>query len=526
MRSGDLRDAHQHCLAILKLDRTHADAWFLCAVIAAHNGQVEKSTEILRQAIALAPDNPEYHTELGKQLLALHRHREALAAAVAALDLAPKTLPVLNTLGTVFSHLGEHQQALGCYRNAVTILAGRKPGHPMPEPEWQAELYFNLGTALNFTGELQQAEKAFEQALAIQPRYYKAHSALSQLRRQTSERNHIERLLALKQTVSSAGEQLHIGHALAKEYEDLEDYPEAMASLEWGKSLQAGEVHYSPGEDAVLFETVEKAFHKRLFEDSNRSCDNAEPIFIVGMPRTGTTLVERILASHSEVYAAGELQNFPLQVKRMTGTTGRDVLDAATLEKSTQLEVAELGQRYLDSTRPRTGHTAHFIDKLPLNFFYLGLIHLALPNAKLICLRRDPMDTCLSNYRQLFATDFKYYYYSYDLLDCGRYYLRFDQLMRHWREVMPGAVHELRYEELVMDPERCARELLAFCDLPWEARCLEFHQSSDSVATASASQVRRPIYRDAINRWQRYGESLTPLYGLLSSAGCYRRGED
>jgi hypothetical protein len=146
---------------------------------------------------------------------------------------------------------------------------------------------------------------------------------------------------------------------------------------------------------------VEKAFHKGLFKSNIKGCDSTEPVFIVGMPRTGTTLVERMLASHTRVFAAGELQNFPLQVKRLTETPSADVLDVPTLENSVQLNMVELGQRYLDSTRPRTGHTAHFIDKLPLNFLYLGLIHLALPGAKLICLRRDPMDTCLSNYRQL-----------------------------------------------------------------------------------------------------------------------------
>ena len=187
-------------------------------------------------------------------------------------------------------------------------------------------------------------------------------------------------------------------------------------------------------------------------------CDNREPIFIVGMPRTGTTLVEQILGGHSQVYAAGELLNFPQPVKRLSGTASADVLDIETLERATQLDMASLGAHYIDSTRPRTGHTTHFIDKLPLNFMYLGLIKLALPNAKLICLRRDPMDTCLSNYRQLFGANFKYYHYNYDLLDCGRYYLEFDRLMRHWHEVMPGAVFEVQYEALVTNPEQVAEK--------------------------------------------------------------------
>jgi hypothetical protein len=221
------------------------------------------------------------------------------------------------------------------------------------------------------------------------------------------------------------------------------------------------------------------------------------------------------------VYAAGELLNFPQAVKRLSDTASVDVLDFETLERATQLDMTSLGAHYIDSTRPRTGHRTHFIDKLPLNFIYLGLIKLALPNAKLICLRRDPMDTCLSNYRQLFGANFKYYHYNYDLLDCGRYYLEFDRLMRHWHEVMPGAVFEVQYEALVTNPEQVAKNLLAHCELPWEDQCLSFQQRKASVATASAVQVRQGIYTSSVNRWQRYGDAMLPLYELLKSAGFY-----
>jgi hypothetical protein len=152
---------------------------------------------------------------------------------------------------------------------------------------------------------------------------------------------------------------------------------------------------------------------------------------------------------------------------------------------------------------------------------YIGLIKLALPGAKIICLRRDPMDTCLSNYRQLFATQFKYYHYNYELLDCGRYYLQFDRLMRHWQSALPDGLFELHYEALVENPEREARKLLAYCELPWEAECLAFNRRSGSVATASAVQVRQSIYSSSINRWQRYGDAMQPLYRLLQAAGVY-----
>jgi Tfp pilus assembly protein PilF len=524
MAEGRFREAHQHCLAILKLDQTHADAWFLCGVIAAHNGQTGKAVEIFRKAIKLTPANTEYRAELGKQLIVLREPEQALQAAGEALALEPNDLPTLNTLGTVFSHCGEHSRALICFERAVHALQSKNDTTGL-SGDWQADLYFNMAASLQFAGQFEKAEESYEQALRLKPRMYKAYSALSQLKRQTPEKNHLGHLLSLSNDISTAVDQLHLGHAIAKEQEDLEQYEDSLASLAWAKQGQAAKIGYKAETDTALFDTIERLFNAKLFSGKNtrqHGFDNPEPIFIVGMPRTGTTLVEQILSSHSQVYAAGELQNFPLQVKRMTGSASTDMLDTEVLSQSLQLDMSTLGSDYIDSTRPRTGHTPHFIDKLPMNFMYLGLIKLALPNAKLICLRRDPMDTCLSNYRQLFATNFKPYYYNLNLIDCGRYYIQFGRLMRHWREVMPGSVFELHYEALVDEPEKVSREVLAHCGLPWEDQCLEFNRRKTSVATASAVQVRNAIYQSSVNRWQRFGDALQPLYELLKSAGYYQ----
>jgi hypothetical protein len=239
------------------------------------------------------------------------------------------------------------------------------------------------------------------------------------------------------------------------------------------------------------------------------------------MPRTGTTLVERILSSHPAVFAAGELTNFALVLKRMARTPSNRVLDPETLAAAAALDAARLGEAYVESTRPRTGHTPRFIDKMPLNFFYAALIHRALPSAKIVCLRRGALDACLSNYRQLFATSFSYYNYSFDLLDTGRYYVEFDALARHWRQVLPSASYrEVRYEEIVEHTEREARALVEFCGLEWDPACLAFHENATPVATASSVQVRRPIYRTSLERWRKYEREIEPLRELLAAAGC------
>ncbi len=514
---GDLRECHQHCLAVLKLDPEFADAWFLCGVIAGENGLRGKAVQIFENAIRLDPNQAEYHAELGKYLLTLEEPERALAAARAAEQLKPSGAVLLNTLATLLSHCGEHASALTYFSEAGELVkAGRSPA----SAHWISEFYFNWSASLQFDGNFDAARGCLETAIDHRPDYFRAHFALASLDRQTPQSNHIDRLSALKPRAISPRDRLHIGHALAKEQEDLEDYASALESLAWAKADHRTATGYNFAQEQQLFEHIRARFDAEWFQTTEPDSDNSEPIFIVGMPRTGTTLVEQILSSHSQVFAAGELQNFPLQLRRWVGEKPGP-LGIHSMDIAAGQPVAGLGHDYVESTRPRTGHTPRFIDKLPLNFLYLGLIHKALPNAKLICLRRDPMDVCLSNYRQLFASDFAAYRYNLDLLDCGRYYIEFDRLMQHWHEHMPGQVLDVRYESVVTDTETHVRSLLEFCDLPFEKACLTPHEKKTSVATPSAVQVRQKIYTSSMERWRRYGDAMQPLYDLLKKAGFY-----
>ncbi len=515
LAAGRLREAHALCLEILREDPRHADAWFLCGVIAAGNGQREKALEIFSRATTLAPGHPDYHAETGKTLIALRRHREALEAAELGLACSPRRASTWNTLGTVFSHAGEHERALACFTAACARLAGEAATGL--GPAWQADLHFNLGASSKFCGDFPAARQAYERAIALQPTHFRAHAALAQLGPERPGSHHLERLEPLREQVRTAEDQLNLGHAIAREREDTGDYTGAMQALQWAKQRLRSQLDYRVADDEALLGDIATLFGRDQFGPGTAGLESAEPIFIVGMPRSGTTLVERILGAHSQAYAAGELPHFPLAVKRLGGTAGSEVLNIETLRAGLALNPRELGQCYLDSTRPRTGHTPHFIDKLPLNFAYLGLIRRALPRARFICLRRNPLDTCLSNYRQQFASNFPYYRYALDLEDCGRYYLAFDRLIRHWQRALPGGLLEVEYEALVGDTETQARRLLAWCGLSWEPACLEFQHHTGAVATASAVQVRRGIYRDGIQRWRRYGAAVAPLQAVLAS---------
>ena len=516
LAAGDPRAAHEACLAILRQDPAHADAWFLCGVIAAGNGLHARAVEIFERALSLAPGNPEYLGEQARSLVADRRPGPALERAREAMAADPVDPRVLSNLGTVFSHCGEPAEALPCFER----VCERYRQQPPADKAVAADAWFNLGATRKFTGDFTASEAAYEAAIALQPTLFKAHSALAQLRRQTAQDNHLARLEALHRYVETPSDQLHLGHALAKEREDTGDFQGSLQALAWGKSAQASAVGYRHQRDKALFDTLVNHYGPGVFTGDPPGCRSEEPIFGVGMPRTGTTLVERILGNHSQVFAAGELAAFPIEAKRLAGTPGAEVLDSATLEAALQVDPRALGDAYLAGTRPRTGHTPRFIDKLPLNVLYLGLIRRALPGAKLVCLRRDPMDTCLSNYRQLFASNFPHYFYNLDLLDCGRYYLQFDRLLAHWQQVIPGGVHELRYETLVAEPEATARALLDYCGLPWEAGVLSNGRGA-AVATASAVQVRQAIYRSSVDRWKHYGDALAPLHALLVEGGAY-----
>lgn len=501
---GDYRGAHEFAISALQADPQAAEPLFVMALIAATHDNHRKACEVFERAIQ-AEARPEYYAQWARSLLALHALRPAVEAAYAGLALQPEDALTLDTLGVVLVRAGAHAESVPAFRAAVA----RAPHN--------AQFQYNLGAALQFIGELVDAAAAFRAALAADPQHYRAWSALAQVSKQALTANEEQQLVQrLDGAALDPDAELHLCHALAKQREDQGAYSDSFALLMRGKARKRATLNYRSGHDAELFAA---AMATSELASKCEGHPSAEPIFIVGMPRTGTTLVERVLSSHSEVFAAGELSHFALALKRAAGTASPHVLDAETLRAAAQVDLRSVGKAYIDSTRPRTGHSARFIDKMPLNVLYAGVICAALPRARILCLRRHPLDTCLSNYRQLFATGYSYYQYAYDLLDCGRYWLEFDQLVRHWRQHLGERFIEVHYEQVVDDLDGQARRILDFVGLDWQSACLDFHRNQAPVATASSAQVREPLYRRAVGRWQRYQTELQPLIRWLEAQG-------
>ena len=480
-----------------------AGVHYIAGIACLELGRMPAALGHLERATELEPGRVQFAVARARALSVAQL--PASEAARVAIMLGPTDPTQLLTLGMVFAQGGDHEAAIPLLRRACNA-----------RPQQAAWHYF-LAMSLTFMGKVDEASDALNACLGADPKLWRAYFVRSQLRRQTATANHLDELnsaLAGAPQVTEAMTCLQM--ALAKEYEDLSQYPEAFAHYRRGKASAKGGRRYAIERDEELFAAIAGEFSGL---PRAAGCPGDEPIFVVGMPRSGTTLVERILACHPQVSAAGELRNFALACKRFSGSRSPRLLDPETVHAMDRADWTAVGASYLASTRPRTGHTAHFVDKLPHNFLYLGAIARALPNARMICLRRDPRDTCLGNFRQLFAPDSPFHDYSYDLLDIGRYYILFDRLMAHWHRTMPGRIFELDYESMVDAQEASTRDLLQFCGLPWDDACLHFEDSPSAATTASSLQVREPMHRGALGRWRHFEADIEPLLALLAEAG-------
>jgi len=491
---------------LLSIAPPQAVVHYIAGVAAMELEQMPKALSHLHQAASMDPGQVDVHTQFAKALALVKMIPEARRAADRATALVPNNPITLDTLGVVYTQVHAHDEAKTAFQHAVSL----NPRH--------APYRFNLATALLATGEIEAARDELEACIGLDPHYWKAHLTLAQSRRQSSADNHIERLQSLLPgQEANLDAQTYLHMALAKEHEDCCEYPVAFAHYTQGKAAAGAGRGYSIAQDEALFAEIAAEFP--AVEAMTTGCHSREPIFVIGMPRSGTTLVERIVSSHPDVYSAGELLNFGFALKRGSGSHTSPILDTDTIRRARALDWAALGDSYVASTRPATGQRPHFIDKLPHNFLYAGWIARALPNAKIICLRRDPLDNCLSNFRQLFARQSPHFGYSFNLEDTGRYYVLFDRLMAHWQRVLPGRILEVQYESMVDAQEASTKQLLEFCELPWDDRCLQFEHNTAPVNTASVVQVRSPMYRSSLQRWKKYEPQLGGLQAVLAAAG-------
>lgn len=502
---GRLTEAHERCEKLLQVAPMDSRGWRLAAEVRFRLNMPTEAMESLRRAVVCAPNDASTLIQYGQCLMQLGRQKEALAIALEVEQLVFDRPQLQDALGTLLTHVAQAPRAVPYFQLAVQ-------GAPA-----NANFRYNLAMAQRMTGDLEAAESNLDVVIATRPDDAEAYSARSDLRKQTHDRNHLAQLEAAHRRAKSRRAALAIEFALAKELEDLGEYSSSFSHLHAACQSYRAVLRYDVSDDVAVLEKLRTRHTAKVVRSLGPGFDTQECIFIIGLPRSGTTLVERILAGHSEVYAAGELQAFQkLVVEAVTQREGRGVNKIDFVESALQIDFKNLGQAYVDATRPQTGHTARFTDKLPLNYLYAGLIRLALPESRFIALKRHPMDSCFAMYKTLFADA---YPFTYALTDLSRYYVAWDRLMRHWESVIGDAWLSVSYEELVADQEGVSRKIVAHCGLAWEKRCLDFHSHSGAVATASAAQIRRPLYAESVGKWRRYADQLEPLARDLEANG-------
>jgi len=468
-------------------------------------GRLEEAVAAYRQSIRAKPDNAATHNQLGNTLQQLGgRGNEAIDAYKAAIALAPDSAAAYHDLANALFGRNRTAEALACYERAIEL-----------KPDF-ALAYANMGLALQQIGRRAKGIAAFERALELEPENIEFHYKMSDSKRFTAADAQLATLerLSTRAVSRSADEQVKLHFMLGKAYDEVGRHEAAFDQLSRGNRLMRQQLSYDPDAVHAYFERIRSIFTADMIRtNEGAGHPSAAPIFILGMPRSGTTLAEQILAGHPQVYAAGELSNFALAAtaKPDKGRPNGYPELARTLDRR---GFFDLGATYLASLPVALPLPDRITDKMPGNFSYVGLIHLALPNARIIHIRRDPLDTCFSLYSKLFIAGQPF---SYDLEDIGRYYRDYQRLMAHWEAVLPeGRMIEVQYEDMVGDLEGQARRMVAHCGLEWDPRCLAFQNAKRTVRTASFSQVREPLYATSVGRAQPYRDMLRPLIKALA----------
>lgn len=414
----------------------------------------------------------------------------------------------LMEAGKAYRMMGDYPLMCAAFKR-VTELAPNN---------WEA--WLELGFAQEYTGDSASAAESYRRCIPLTPGTgFQALHALVQVEKQTVEKNRIAELEQLFALPDGPGWQtLHLGHALAKTYEDLGDHEKSLFWLTRAKERRRARFPYDRENEAGAVEAAIASFERVASAPSGH--DSIEPIFIAGLARSGTTLVDRILSSHPDVKSVGEIGNFGQIFLHLSKSPTQWLLHRNTFLCAANVDYEKQGRLYIESTRPLSGDTPRFIDKAPSNYLLAPMILRALPNARVIVMRRNPLDAVLSNYKQLFPVEDRYYDYVYGLDSTARKVVMFERVIRHWEQVLPAnRFRVVQYEDLVTNQEKATRELLAFAGLSWDDRCLAFHENKAAVGTPSAAQVRQPMYQTAVGRARRYGALLDPARDVLAAAG-------
>jgi len=567
--TGRLDEATDSFRNAISLNPNYAEAYNVLGVTLKNMGRLDEAIENFRKAILINPGFAEVHNNLGNAFLDSDREDEAIDSFKAAINAKPDFAMAYYNLGTAYHKTNRIGDAIACYKKSLSLnprnarayntlgIISQNAGRMEEaitnfekalslDPDF-AGAYNNLGLMYKELGKINEATVNFRKAISLDPDYAEAYLNFGIVHKESGLMDDAiacyEKALSLKPDLIGAlknlavsvkytemcdfiyrlkdmfmekdlsdDDRMHLGFALGKVYEDIKDYDKAFEVILHAARLKRQTYEYSIQDNKDKFDEIKMVFTPEFFSSySNVGNPDQTPIFILGMPRSGTTLIEQILASHPQVFGAGELQIlFNLTKEFCSGETIKSY--PKCISGFTADMFMKIGSDYIDTIRKHSKDTDYITDKMPHNFLYVGLIKIILPKAKVIHCTRNPMDNCLSIFKTEFRAPYKY---SYDMVELGHYYNLYLDLMKHWEDILPGFMYNLRYEDLVADQEKQTRGLLDFCGLDWNESCLAFHKTQRIVKTASFAQVRQPMYKDSVELWKRYEAQLEPLRKIV-----------
>lgn len=504
LAAGKLDEASACCKRLLGAKPDLVEAHFLVGLIATELKQTWTAVSAFGSVTKLQPDHGAAWANLAKHFMRAGQPSRADAALEKAVKHNDGNPIVLDLIGSTYGMLGDQREAALWIDKAV-----RKEPKGVPFLVNQANNHM-------FLGKLDDAEEVIRNVLRLQPGNPDAHWILSNVRK-AKNRDHVEQVQGLVRKKEHNPKALSfLYYGLGKELEDLEEWDEAFEAFAQGARARRSTIEFDEQSEIEMYRAFGEVFTAEWLENNATGHDDSSPIFVIGQPRTGTTLVERIITSHSQVFSAGELKQFGTCVRRLSNYSESKRYSAKLPRQAAEIDARKLGKAYMTTTAIMRGSLPRFVDKLPPNYLYLPLILKALPNAKIVHLRRNPMDACFSSFKQLFADA---YQHSYDQAEMARHHARYYHLMTLWRERFKGRFFDIAYEDTARDVEPNARALIEFLDLPWKDACLDFHKQDAAVTTASAVQVRQPAHTRSIGRWRRYEKQLQVMQKTLHQHG-------
>jgi len=508
IRSKDWNRVAACASEILRQDARSAEGHFLAGLVEKVAGRPAKAAEAFAQALELDASRHDAAIELADQYAIARRNGDAAALLSRYVDKLDNSPRYLDMAGTIYSQIGLPDKAMPLYRRANEL----QPGMPL----FQA----NLAACGVYVGEIQEAKALYRELLERNPTHQRNHYHLSRLERARDD-SHVRQMQeVLRTTGLTPDKNVFMSFAIGKELEDLGRWEEAFRYYKMAGDAVASVAEYDVATDEMLIdriiETCDASWLATNPHKAGSDGTGKRPIFVVGLPRTGSTLSERILASHSQVASVGETEFLQMTLRKISGVASIDNMNPAMIEAAARQDIGLVADGYMSSVAYLLGEAPMFIEKLPFNFLYLGFVAKAWPDAGILYVRRNPMDACFAMYKQVFTWAYKF---SYSLEWLGRYYIAHRRLLQHWRQVLGERLVEVEYESLVADQENQTRQFLERLSLPFEPACLEFDKNATATTTASSVQVREPIHARSVHRWKHFARELQPLREQLEAAG-------